>query len=179
MYLVLILVLPFIGSLISAFLPASQRVVQTSVAVIVALLCAICTLFYLPSFMIGQTQTVSALWIPAHDLNFSLRLDGFAWLFSMIISVMGAFIALYAHYYLSSQDPIRRFFVFLQVFMGSMLGVVLSGNLIQLVIFWELTSLSSFMLIAYLYHRRDARRGPRMSLIITGGSALALLLALT
>src|SRR5699024_7622950 len=78
----------------------------------------------------------------------------------------------------SSQDPVRRFFVFFQIFMGSMLGVVLSGNLIQLVIFWELTSLSSFMLIAYWYHRRDARRGARMSLIITGGGGLALLAAM-
>lgn len=177
MYLILILVLPFIGSLISAVLPASQRVLQTSVAVIVALICSALTLSYLPSFMTGDISVVSAQWIPSHDLNFSLRLDGFAWLFSLIISVMGAFIALYAHYYLSPQDPVRRFFVFLQIFMGSMLGVVLSGNLIQLVIFWELTSLSSFMLIAYWYHRRDARRGARMSLIITGGGGLALLAA--
>src|SRR5690625_2583580 len=178
MYLVLILVLPFIGSLISAFLPVSQRSLQTSVAVIIAVLCALCTLYYLPSFLHGQTPAVSAHWTPAHDLKFSLRLDGFAWLFSLIITVMCAFIALYAHYYLSPKDPVRRFFVFLQVFMGSMLGVVLSGNLIQLVIFWELTSLSSFMLIAYWYHRRDARRGARMSLIITGGGGLALLAAM-
>src|SRR5699024_2231771 len=112
------------------------------------------------------------------NLEFILRLDGFAWLFSLIITVMGVFIALYAHYYLSAKDPVRRFYVFLQFFMGAMLGVVLSGNLIQLVIFWELTSLSSFMLIAYWYHRRDARRGARMSLIITGGGGLALLAAM-
>lgn len=177
MYLVLILVLPFVGSLISAVLPASQRVLQTSVAVIVALLCSFLNLSYFSSFMAGEITVASAQWIPHHDLNFALRLDGFSWLFSMIISVMGAFIALYAHYYLSPQDPVRRFYVFLQVFMGSMLGVVLSGNLIQLVIFWELTSLSSFMLIAYWYHRRDARRGARMSLVITGGGGLALLAA--
>src|SRR5699024_9563726 len=178
MYLVLVLVLPFIGRLISAFLPASRRVLLTTVAGTVAVLCTVCTLFSLPSCMSWVTRTVSALWIPARDLHCSLRLDGLGWLFSMIISVMGAFIALYAHYYLSSQDPVRRFFVFFQIFMGSMLGVVLSGNLIQLVIFWELTSLSSFMLIAYWYHRRDARRGARMSLIITGGGGLALLAAM-
>src|SRR5690625_6542926 len=114
---------------------------QTIVAVIIADLCAHSTFYYLPSYLHEQTPAVSAHWIPVHDLKFSLRLDGFAWLFSLIITVMGAFIALYAHYYLSPKDPVRRFFVFLQVFMGSMLGVVLSGNLIQLVIFWELTSL--------------------------------------
>src|SRR5690554_3817849 len=59
--------------------------------------------------------------------------------------------------------------------MGSMLGIVMSGNLIQLVVFWELTSLSSFMLIAYWHHRLDARRGARMSLIITGAGGLCLL----
>src|SRR5690606_12243377 len=112
---------------------------------------------------------------PAHGIEFKLRMDGFAWLFSIIISAMGALIALYAHYYLSPKDPVRRFFAFLQIFMGAMLGVVISGNIIQMVVFWELTSLSSFMLIAYWYHRRDARRGARMSLIITGGGGLCLL----
>src|SRR5690606_35727159 len=61
-------------------------------------------------------------------------------------------------------------------FMGAMLGVVMSGNLIQLVVFWELTSLTSFMLIAYWYHREDARRGARMALIVTVGGGLCLLL---
>jgi len=178
MFLLLILALPFLGSLISAFLPATPRVLQAGVAIFTALLSALCTLFYLPEFFRGELTYVQAQWIPAHNLEFILRLDGFAWLFSLIITVMGVFIALYAHYYLSAKDPVRRFYVFLQFFMGAMLGVVLSGNLIQLVIFWELTSLSSFMLIAYWYHRRDARRGARMSLIITGGGGLALLAAM-
>lgn len=177
MYLLLILILPFLGGIVSACLPASKRALQASVAVSTAVLCTLCTLVYLPDFFNNITPSVQAQWIPAYNLQFTLRLDGFAWLFSMIISVMGAFIALYAHYYLSAQDPVRRFFVFLQFFMGAMLGIVLSGNLIQLVIFWELTSLCSFMLIGYWYHRRDARRGARMSLIITGGGGLALLAA--
>src|SRR5690625_3698907 len=178
MSLLLILILPFIGGLVSACLPASKRVLQAGVAVTTAVLCTLCTLVYLPAFFQDGIPMVQAQWIPAYDLEFTLRLDGFAWLFTMIISVMGAFIALYAHYYLSAQDPVRRFFVFLQLFMGAMLGVVLSGNLIQLVIFWELTSLCSFMLIGYWYHRRDARRGARMSFIITGGGGLALLAAM-
>src|SRR5690554_6446786 len=102
-------------------------------------------------------------------------MDGFAWLFAMIIAVMGALIALYARYYMSPEDPVPRYFSFFLAFMGSMLGVVLSGNIIQMVIFWELTSLSSFMLIAYWHHRLDARRGARMSLTITGAGGLCLL----
>ncbi|HHU94058.1 MAG TPA: monovalent cation/H+ antiporter subunit A [Alcaligenaceae bacterium] len=175
MYLLILLVLPFIGSLISSLLPASQRKPHALLAGSVALMCAFCTLLYTPTVFDGQTILFSSEWIPAYDIDFTLRLDGFAWLFSLIVSVMGALIALYAHYYLSPQDPARRFFAFLQAFMGSMLGVVISGNLIQLVVFWELTSLSSFMLIAYWYHRRDARRGARMSLVITGGGGLCLL----
>lgn len=175
MYLLLILALPFIGSLISSLLPASQRKLHASLAGAVALICVAATLVYTPTVFNNQVATFSSQWIPAYGIDFTLRMDGFAWLFSLIVSGIGASIALYSHYYLSPQDPARRFFAFLQIFMGSMLGVVISGNLIQLVVFWELTSLSSFMLIAYWYHRRDARRGARMSLVITGGGGLCLL----
>jgi NADH:ubiquinone oxidoreductase subunit 5 (subunit L)/multisubunit Na+/H+ antiporter MnhA subunit len=91
---------------------------------------------------------------------------------------MGVLVVLYARYYMSPQDPVPRFFCFLMAFMGAMLGTVLSGNLIQLVIFWELTSLTSFMLIAYWYHRADARRGARMALIVTATGGMCLLLGL-
>ena len=72
--------------------------------------------------------------------------------------------SLYARYYMSPQDPVPRFFSFLLAFMGSMLGVVLSGNLIQIVFFWELTSLFSFLLIGYWHHNAAARDGARMAL---------------
>ncbi len=82
---------------------------------------------------------------------------------------------LYARYYMSASDPVPRFFSFFLAFMGAMMGVVLSGNLIQLVLFWELTSLFSFLLIGYWHHRRDARRGARMALTVTGAGGLCLL----
>ena len=90
-----------------------------------------------------------------------LRLDGFAWLFAMLITGIGLLVVLYARYYMSPEDPVPRFFSFLLAFMGAMLGVVLSGNLIQLVVFWELTSLFSFLLIGYWHHRTDARATAR------------------
>ena len=96
-------------------------------------------------------------------------MDGFAWLFALLVAFIGALVVLYARYYMSPQDPVPRFFSFLMAFMGAMLGTVLSGNLIQLVVFWELTGLTSFMLIAYWYHRPDARRGARMAAIVTVG----------
>src|SRR5690606_30320793 len=101
--------------------------------------------------------------------------DGFAWMFAMLVTAIGALVVLYARYYMSPSDPVPRFFAFLLAFMGSMLGVVTAGNLIQLVFFWELTSLFSFLLIGYWHHRADARRGARIALVVTGGGGLALL----
>ena len=115
-------------------------------------------------------------WMPQFGLELNFRLDGYAWLFAMLVAFMGVLVVLYARYYMSSADPVPRFFSFLLAFMGAMLGMVLSGNLIQLVVFWELTSLTSFMLIAYWYHREDARRGARMALIVTVGGGFSLLL---
>ena len=100
-------------------------------------------------------------------------MDGFAWLFCMLVLGIGALVVLYARYYMSASDPVPRFFSFFLAFMGSMLGVVLSGNLVQMVLFWELTSLFSFLLIGYWHHRRDARRGARMALTVTGAGGLA------
>jgi multicomponent K+:H+ antiporter subunit A len=110
-------------------------------------------------------------------VDFHLRMDGYAWMFAMLISGIGGLVVIYARYYMSPADPVPRFFAFLLSFMGAMLGVVLSGNLIQLVIFWELTSFSSFMLIAYWYHRADARRGAGMALTVTAAGGLCLLAA--
>ena len=101
-------------------------------------------------------------------------MDGFAWIFCMLVLGIGALVVLYARYYMSPQDPVPRFFAFFLAFMGSMTGVVLSGNLIQLALFWELTSLFSFLLIGYWYHRKDARRGARMALTVTGAGGLCL-----
>jgi multicomponent K+:H+ antiporter subunit A len=123
----------------------------------------------------GGTASFVAQWLPQAGLNFHLRMDGYAWLFAMLVTGMGALVVLYARYYMSPEDPVPRFFSFLLAFMGAMLGIVLSGNLIQLVIFWELTSFTSFMLIAYWYHLADARRGASNALTITAAGGLCLL----
>ncbi|NYT25642.1 monovalent cation/H+ antiporter subunit A [Alcaligenaceae bacterium] len=175
MSLVLILALPFLGSIVAAFMPSNARNLEAWLAGIIALVCAGLAATHFPTIVDGEVVRTTLPWLPAHGVDISLRMDGFAWLFAMIIAVMGALIALYARYYMSPADPVPRYFSFFLAFMGSMLGVVLSGNLIQLVIFWELTSLSSFMLIAYWHHRLDARRGARMSLTITGAGGLCLL----
>ena len=175
MSLVWIVILPFVGSLCAAFLPSNARNAEAWLAGLVALACAALAAQHYPEVAAGTVLRTTLSWAPALGLDFSLRMDGYAWLFAMLITVMGALVVLYARYYMSPQDPVPRFFSFFLAFMGSMLGVVLSGNLIQLVLFWELTSLSSFMLIAYWHHRIDARRGARMALTVTAGGGLCLL----
>ncbi len=176
MSLILILVLPFLGSLVAVLLPANARNAEAWLAGIVTLACAGLVISHYPAISQGEVVQLAMPWIPgALDIGFSLRMDGYAWLFALLITTMGALVTLYARYYLSPEDPVPRFFAFFQLFMASMLGVVLSGNILQLVIFWELTSLSSFMLIAYWHHRLDARRGARMAFTITGAGGLCLL----
>src|SRR6185369_2663484 len=117
-------------------------------------------------------------WIPALDLNLVLRLDGLTWLFSVVVLGIGALITLYARYYLSPSDPVPRFYAFLLAFITAMLGVVLSGNVLQLAFFWELTSLFSFLLIGYWHQRKDAQRGARMAFAVTAAGGLCLLAGL-
>ena len=123
----------------------------------------------------GRTLLAGWDWLPHIGLRLSLRLDGLAFLFCLLILGIGLLVVLYASYYLSDDDPIGRFFAFLLLFAGAMLGVVTSENILLLVVFWELTSLSSFLLIAYWHHRSDAREGARMALAITGAGGLCLL----
>jgi multicomponent K+:H+ antiporter subunit A len=175
MMLIWIVVLPFVASVCAPFMPARARNGAAWLAALVALCCTVWIAALYPQLAQGGVVRATLPWASALGLEFSLRMDHYAWLFSMIVAMMGALVVLYARYYLSPRDPVARFFAFFLAFMGSMLGVVLSGNLLQLVLFWEMTSLASFMLIAYWHHRVDARRGARMALTITGGGGLCLL----
>src|SRR3712207_905977 len=128
-----------------------------------------------PGITGGRIIRHTAEWLPDLSLQFSLRMDGSAWMFAMLVTGIGFLVVLYARYYMSPADPVLRFFSFLLAFMRAMLGIVLSGNLIQIVFFWELTSLFSFLLIGYWYQNAHARDGARMALIITSAGGLCLL----
>ena len=175
MPLVLLVALPFLASVLAALLPANARNRESTLAGLVALGCALQVAWLFPQLANGNVLRQEIAWLPALGLNLVFRMDGFAWLFSMLVLGIGALVVLYARYYLSAADPVPRFFAFFLAFMGAMMGVVLAGNLVQLVLFWELTSLFSFLLIGYWYHRRDARRGARMALTVTGAGGLCLL----
>ena len=175
MTLTLVVLIPFIGSLCAAFLPSHARNTAIWLSGMVTLTCVVLVSSLFPDVADGQVVRTQWSWIPALQLGFALRMDGFAWMFAALVSLIGALVVLYSRYYMSPEDPVPRFFSFLLAFMGAMLGIVLSGNLIQLVVFWELTSLTSFMLIAYWYHRAEARRGARMAMTVTVAGGLCLL----
>ena len=175
MPLITLLLLPFVGSLLAAVLPANARNTESTLAGLIAVFCAVQAALYFPDIAQGGVLHQRLEWIPQLGLNLVLRMDGFAWMFCMLVLGVGSLVVLYARYYMSAADPVPRFFSFFLAFMGAMVGVVLSGNLVQIALFWELTSLFSFLLIGYWHHRKDARRGARMALTVTGTGGLCML----
>jgi multicomponent K+:H+ antiporter subunit A len=128
-----------------------------------------------PVVMNGGTVRLFTQWVPEIGMNLGLRLDGLSLMFAMLITGMGLLIIVYADSYLGKDDPVGKFYSTLMLFMAAMLGIVLSDNLLLMMVFWELTSISSFLLVGYWNHRADARDGARMALTITGGGGLAML----
>jgi multicomponent Na+:H+ antiporter subunit A len=123
----------------------------------------------------GESFVASKAWAPSYGVNFSVYVDGLSTLFALLISGIGTFIILYAGGYLKGHPQQGRFFSFLFMFMGAMLGLVLGNNLISLFIFWELTSVTSFLLIGFDHLRAASRRAALQALVVTGGGGLALL----
>lgn len=176
--LILMVGLPFAGSILAAILPTNARNKAAGLAGAVALICLSLAIILYPAVAGDGAVHNSIEWIPSLGLNFTLRMDGFAWMFALLVSAIALLVVLYARYYMSPDDPVPRFFSFFLAFMGSMLGIVLSGNLILLVVFWEMTSIFSFLLIGYWHHNAAARDGARMSLTITGIGGLGLLVGM-
>jgi multicomponent K+:H+ antiporter subunit A len=168
--------LPFAGSLMAAWLPTNARNAAATLASTVSLAGFLCLILLQPAADAGLRTEIA--WLPSLGVNLTFRLDGLSWLFALLILGIGALVVLYARYYMSASDPVPRFYSFLLAFMGAMLGIVVSGNLIQLVVFWELTSLFSFLLIGYWHQSPNAREGARMALTVTAGGGLCLLVGM-
>ncbi|MFN6951947.1 MAG: proton-conducting transporter membrane subunit, partial [Albidovulum sp.] len=126
----------------------------------------------------GQVMRGTVRWVPSLGLNLDFRMDGFVWLFVTLVFSIGILVLLYARYYLSKSDPVPRFYAFLMAFTGAMVGMLMSGNILMLVVFWELTSIISFLLIGYWHQGQAARDGARMALIVTGMGGLCLLVSM-
>ncbi len=182
--LVLVVLLPLVaGTLLCAWAgavetPARRRLTAGVAGAVTAAAFAL-LLAQAPAVFAGQVPEFHAAWMPAIGLDIHFRLDGLALMFAGLITGIGLLIVLYAAYYLGSDDPAGKFFATLMLFMAAMLGIVLSDNLILLLVFWELTSISSFLLVGYWGSRPDggaaARDGARMALAVTGGGGLVML----
>lgn len=175
MSLPLIALVPLLGALLPLLLPARARLFPAWAAAAVTATAVVLLIPLARRVFGGETVLAGWSWLPQYGLNASFRLDGLGLLFTLLILGIGLLVILYARYYLSPKDSLRRFYAFLLLFMGSMLGIVISENLILLLIFWEMTSLSSFLLIGYWSERAASRQAARMALVITGSGGLALL----
>ncbi|RKJ14839.1 Na+/H+ antiporter subunit A, partial [Butyricicoccus sp. 1XD8-22] len=114
-------------------------------------------------------------WIPSLGINFSTYIDGLSLIFGLLITGVGTLVVFYSNFYLSKKESLHHFYCYLLLFMGAMLGVVFSDNLMVFYAFWELTSVSSFLLIAFWHHRKASRAGARKSMTITISGGIALL----
>jgi multicomponent Na+:H+ antiporter subunit A len=120
---------------------------------------------------------VSWAWAPSWNLNLSFLVDGLSLTFALAVAGIGAFVVLYASSYLKGYAHQGRFMAFLMSFMAAMQGLVLADNLVALYLFWELTSVTSFLLIGFEHGRQAARRAATQALVVTGMGGLALLAA--
>ncbi len=173
--IILAVFLPFI---LAGILPAVERLVKDKIgwyASGVAFLSLLLVAVAAPEVIRGGAVQSSVQWIPSMGLNLSFYIDGLSIMFGIIVSGIGVIIMSYSNGYMSTKEDLSRYYRQLLLFMGSMLGMVFSANVIQLFIFWELTSITSFMLIGYWRNRSLSVYGATKSLIVTAGGGIFML----
>lgn len=171
----LVAIAPFVAALLA---PVIQSIARPYGGWILALAPAGIFLFLLwliEPVAAGGTVSASIGWVPAYGLELSFLVDGLSLTFALTISGIGTLIVLYSGAYLKGHPHLGRFLGFLLAFMGAMLGLVLADNMLALFMFWELTSVTSFLLIGFDHMRQAARRGAIQALVITNIGGMALL----
>ena len=129
----------------------------------------------MPAVVGGDTIQLGVAWVPSLGISLTFLLDGLSLLFALLISGIGALIVVYAGGYLAGHPQLGRFYLVLLLFTVAMLGVVCAGDVITLFVFWELTSITSYLLIGFDHERPAARAAALQALLVTGGGGLALL----
>ncbi|WP_397544100.1 monovalent cation/H+ antiporter subunit A [Roseovarius salis] len=175
MSLFLIVALPFLGALLPGLMIQAGRRACASTTFFVSFLALIGLFTHLPTVMAGEVVTARLDWLPALGLNANFFIDGLGFFFAALILGIGLLIITYARFYLSREDNMGEFYTYLLLFQGAMVGIVLCDNILMLLIFWELTSLSSFLLIGYWKHLPEGRQGARMALVVTGMGGLSMI----
>ena len=175
MSLFLIIALPFLGALLPGLMIQAGRQTCFILTFLVTACAAIGLATHAPAVLAGEVITAKLDWLPQLGLNVNLFLDPLGLMFAGLILGIGLLIITYARFYLSRDDNMGEFYSYLLLFQGAMVGIVLSDNILMLLIFWELTSLSSFLLIGFWKHLPEGRQGARMALAVTGMGGLALI----
>lgn len=168
---------PFIIALIIPLLYRYMPKIHTGwFALLLPLILFVYFLSFLPTTMAGDVIVQSFAWVPSLDIHFTLYIDGLSLLFALLITGIGTLVMLYSIFYLSKvKEKLNQFYVYVMLFIGAMLGVVLSDNLIVLYVFWEVTSISSALLISYWYTRPKSVYGALKSMYITVFGGLCML----
>ncbi|SHF70229.1 multisubunit potassium/proton antiporter, PhaA subunit /multisubunit potassium/proton antiporter, PhaB subunit [Loktanella atrilutea] len=175
MSLFLIVALPFLGALLPGLMIRAGRQVCFVTTFTVTALAFIGLMTHLPGVWRGEVPTARLDWLPGLGMNLDLFLDPLGLMFAGLILGIGLLIIAYARWYLSRDDNMGEFYSYLLLFQGAMVGIVLSDNVLILLVFWELTSLSSFLLIGFWKHLPEGRQGARMALTVTGMGGLAMI----
>ena len=172
----IIILLPLVlGTILIPWLKQFSRGATAFGAIAVSLSSLTLLLTQAKAVFNGQVILETWHWLPQLGLNLSFRLDALGLLFSLLITGIGTLIFIYAYYYLSPKNSLSKLYTLLMLFMAAMLGISLSNNLMLLLVFWELTSISSFLLVGYWSNYEAAQRGSRMALTITGMGGLCML----
>ena len=171
----------FGGFVAAALAPLLFRLTERYCGYILALVPAAIFAFYLslaPGIGDGEVTSVSWTWVGALGVDLSFRIDGLALLFGLLISGIGTLVVIYAAGYMAGDPQLGRFYLYLFAFMGAMLGLTAADNIIVLFVFWELTSVTSYLLIGYKHDYETPRSAALQSLLVTAGGGLALLAGL-
>ncbi|WP_224995778.1 putative monovalent cation/H+ antiporter subunit A [Cesiribacter sp. SM1] len=175
------LIVVLLGFILAFAAPLLHRVAGKYTYVPMALAALAAFVYFcscLPAILEGALITQTQAWVPSLAINLDFYLDGLSLLFALLISGFGTLIMVYAGGYLKGDPLLGRFYLYLMLFMVAMLGVVTAGNIFSLFVFWELTSLSSYMLIGFKHQKEESRNAALQALLITGGGGLALMAGL-
>ena len=174
----LVLMLPFLAALIAPWMTRRLGHNAAWILALAPLAIFIHFLGFAGDVADGGTVTGGFAWVPSYNVSFSWLIDGLSLTFALLISGIGALIILYSGGYLKGDERLGQFFAFMLLFMGAMLGVVVSDSFLMLFVYWELTSITSFLLIGFDHTREASRRAAVQALVVTGGGGLALLAGL-
>lgn len=167
--------LPFLAALAIALVAGAPRAVHAGLAAGASAAGCLMLASLATEVIGGEVLSASYRWVPALGLDLTLMIDPLGLMFAGLILGIGLLVAIFAHFYLDKGEASARFYASLMLFQGAMLGIIIAGNVLLLLVFWELTSLASFLLIGFRQHLPEARQGARMALAVTGGGGLALI----